>query len=52
MSMNNREEKKMAKRVIGVLLVITALGAVLPGIKAGGSVPENKKSIEDAVMAI
>jgi hypothetical protein len=39
----------MKKRVIGIILVIAALGTMLLGIKAGGAAPENKKIIEEAV---
>lgn len=40
----------MAKRIIGIILVIAALGTVLLGIKAGGAAPENKKIIESATV--
>lgn len=40
----------MAKRIIGIILVIAALGTVLLGMKAGGAAPENKKIIESAVV--
>ena len=39
----------MKKRIIGIILVIAALGTVLLGIKAGGAAPANKKIIENAV---
>ena len=38
------------KRIIGILLVIAALGTVLLGIKAGDAAPANKKILENAVM--
>ena len=40
----------MKKRIIGIILVIAALGTVLLGIKAGGAAPENKKIIESATV--
>ncbi len=40
----------MAKRIIGIILVIAALGTVLLGVKAGGSAPENQKIIESATV--
>ena len=40
----------MAKRIIGIILVIAALGTVLLGIKSGGAAPENKKIIESATV--
>lgn len=40
----------MAKRIIGIILVIAALGTVLLGIKAGGAVTENKKIIKGATV--
>ena len=40
----------MAKRIIGIILVIAALGTVLLGIKAGGAAPENKKIVESAAV--
>ena len=40
----------MAKRIIGIILVIAALGTVLLGVKAGGSAPENRKIIESATV--
>lgn len=40
----------MAKRIIGIILVIAALGTVLLGMKAGGAAPENKKIIESATV--
>lgn len=40
----------MKKRVIGIILVIAALGTVLLGIKAGNAAPENKKIIESATV--
>lgn len=40
----------MAKRIIGIILVIAALGTVLLGMKAGGTAPENKKIIESATV--
>lgn len=44
------EEKTMAKKIIGIILVIAALGTALLGIKAGGAAPENKKIIENATV--
>lgn len=38
------------KRIIGILLVIAALGSVLLGVKAGDAAPANKKILENAVM--
>ena len=40
----------MKKRIIGIILVIAALGTVLLGIKAGGAAPANKKIIESATV--
>lgn len=40
----------MAKRMIGIILVIAALGTVFLGTKAGGAAPENKKIIESATV--
>ena len=40
----------MKKRIIGIILVIAALGTVLLGFKAGGAAPENKKIIESATV--
>lgn len=40
----------MAKRIIGIILMIAALGTVLLGMKAGGAAPENKKIIESATV--
>lgn len=40
----------MAKRIIGIILVIAALGTVFLDIKAGGAAPENKKIIESAAV--
>lgn len=39
----------MAKRIIGIILVIAALGTVLLGIKAGGNASGNQEIIENAV---
>ena len=43
--MNNGEDINMGKRIVGIILVIAALGTVFLGIKAGGAAPENKKII-------
>ena len=40
----------MRKRVIGIILLIAALGTMLLGMKAGGSAPENKNIIESATV--
>lgn len=40
----------MGKRIVGIILVIAALGTVFLGIKAGGAAPENKKIIESATV--
>lgn len=40
----------MAKRIIGIILMIAALGTVLLGMKAGGAAPENKRIIESATV--
>ena len=39
----------MAKRIIGIILVIAALGTVFLGIKAAGNAPGNQEIIKDAV---
>ena len=40
----------MAKKIVGIVLILAALGTALLGMKAGGAAPENKKIIESAVV--
>ena len=40
----------MAKRIIGIVLVIAALGTALLGIKVGGAAPAHKQIIESAAV--